>query len=261
MEKFRDLWVRAALIVSLLVPMYFLVAALGTKFGLFPWTLGFVQMTFLWGVRVLLGAAALALLGLLLALFVTPRRGVVLALIAFLIPAFGVGYGMYVRNVAAGLPPIHDISTDLTDPPTFSAAVVEARAAVPNGNHLELLSKHTPEGRSFTDLQQQGYPDVAPILTAAAPGRAYEAALALAQEQDWTVGRVDAAAGVFEATDESLWFGFIDDIVVRVRPDGSGSRVDMRSVSRVGRSDLGVNAARMRPYLQELRERLEAEGS
>jgi uncharacterized protein (DUF1499 family) len=66
---------------------------------------------------------------------------------------------------------------------------------------------------------------------------------------------------VFEATDESLWFGFIDDIVVRVRPDGSGARVDMRSVSRVGRSDLGVNAARMRPYLQELSERLEVEGS
>ena len=86
--------------------------------------------------------------------------------------------------------------------------------------------------------------------------------VALAREQDWTIGAVDPQGGVIEAAARTFWFGFTDDIAIRVRADGSGSRIDMRSVSRVGRSDLGANAARMRPYLTELRRRLqEAEGA
>ncbi len=258
MTGFRDLWVRIALIVSLLTPAYFLVAALGTKYGLFPWTVGFVQMTFMWGARVLLGAGALALLGLVLALLVTPRRGIIAALVALIIPALGLGYGMYVRNSVADVPPIHDISTDLVEPPVFSAEVSDARAAVPSGNHLELLSKRTPDGTPFADLQQRAYPEIAPITTTLDPSRTFDIALSLAQEQDWVIGRTDAEAGAIEATDETFWFGFIDDIALRVRPAGDGARVDMRSVSRVGRSDLGVNAARMGPFLEELRRRLEA---
>lgn len=257
MEKFRDIWVRAALVVSLLTPVYFLVAALGAKFGLFDWTVGFVDMTVTWGAQRLLPAgAAFAFLGLLLAVFVTPRRGILAALVALAIPAAGFGYVLYVRNAAAEIPPIHDISTDFVDPPAFSDAVVSARAAVPQSNGLDLTNKHTGDGRAFTDLQREAYPEIAPAPTGLEPARAFDIALALAREQDWRIGRVDAEAGVIEATAESFWFGFIDDIVVRVRPDGTGARVDMRSVSRVGRSDLGANAARMRPYLEELRRRL-----
>lgn len=263
MEKFRDVWVRAALIVSLLTPVYFLVAALGAKFGLFDWTVGFIDLTVTWGAQRLLPAAAVfAFLGLLLAAFITPRRGVLAALAALAIPAAGLGYAMHVRNAAADIPPIHDISTDLLDPPTFSQAVVTARAAVPRANDLDLANKRTGDGRAFIDLQREAYADIAPAPTGLDPARAFDIALALAREQDWRIGRVDAEAGVIEATAESFWFGFIDDIVVRVRPDGTGARIDMRSVSRVGRSDLGANAARMRPYLAELRRRLlEAESA
>jgi hypothetical protein len=262
MSAFRDFWVRAALAVSLLVPLYFLVAALGTRFGLFDWTVGFITLTYQWGaMRVLPGAAAFALIGLLLALFVTPRRGVGLAALALLIPAAGLGYGFYVRSQASQIPPIHDISTDLVDPPAFSAAVAHARAAVPEGNGLDLLAKHTRDGRAFTDLQRQSYPDIDSIPTGLDHARAFAVALALAREQKWTLGAVDPQAGTIEATARSFWFGFTDDIAIRVRADGLGSRVDMRSVSRVGQSDVGVNAARMRPYLQELHRRLqEAEG-
>ncbi|MEZ5994783.1 MAG: DUF1499 domain-containing protein [Hyphomonadaceae bacterium] len=258
MEKFRDGWVRLALIVSLLVPVYFLAASLGTKFGLFDWTVGFVQMTFMWGVRVLAVAAVLALIALLFALFVTPRRGIAAALIALAIPAAGLGYGAYVRNAAASIPPIHDISTDLSDPPGFSQAVADARAAIPGSNGLDLLNKRTSEGRSFTALQRASYGDIAPVETNAAPEQAFAAALALAREQGWTIGHESAAEGVIEATVSSFWFGFTDDIAIRVRPTEQGSRIDMRSVSRVGRSDLGANAARMRPYLAALRQRLSA---
>lgn len=258
METFRTWWVRLALAVSLLLPVYFLAASLGTKFGYLDWTVGFVQMTFLWGPRLLLGAAALALIGVLLALFIPPRKGLRAALIALVIPLIGIGYGAYVRNAAADIPPIHDISTDLDNPPAFSEAVVRARAAVEGVNDLDLLNKFTREGRQFTELQRENYGDIAPVVTTLDPARAFDIALGLAREQGWTIGDTNAVTGAIEATDRTFWYGFTDDIAVRVRPDGVGARVDVRSVSRVGRSDLGANARRLRPYLQELRARLEA---
>jgi uncharacterized protein (DUF1499 family) len=72
----------------------------------------------------------------------------------------------------------------------------------------------------------------------------------------WTVVASDPASGRIEANDTSRWFRFTDDVVIRVAPDGAGSRVDVRSESRQGRSDFGVNAKRVRAYLAALRSRL-----
>ena len=261
MTRFRDFWVGLALIAALALPLYFVAAALATKYGLVDWTFGFGQLTFVWGPRVVLAVAGLALLALALAVFTPPRRGVLTALLALLIPALGLGYAFYVRQQVKDVPPIHDISTDLVDPPAFSDAVYAARAAIRGANALDLLNKRTADDALFTDLQRASYPDIAHVTSGLTPERAFAVASALAREQRWIVTREDAAAGVIEATQESFWYGFIDDIAIRVRADGVGARVDMRSVSRVGRSDLGVNAARMRPYLTELRARLQAEES
>lgn len=258
MDKFRDFFVRAALVLSLAVPVYFLVAALGAKFGMLDWRIGFGLMTYMWGRYVLFGALAIALIALPLAFFTPPRRGMGSALLALLIPALGLGYGIYIGAKARNVPVIHDITTDMVEPPGFSEQVAAARAAVPGGNGLDLGSKRTSDGRAFMELQREAYPDIAHISTSVDAARAFEAALALAREQGWAIGRTDAQAGAIEAVTESFWYGFKDDIAIRVRPDGSGARVDMRSVSRVGMGDLGANAARMRPYLAELRERLEA---
>lgn len=261
MAGFRDIWVRVALIVSLLLPAYFLAAAMSTKFHVVPWTTGFVQMTIIWGPRLAIGAGVLALIALLIALFTSPRRGIPSALAALLIPALILGYAFYVRQQAAGIPPIHDISTDLVDPPGFSQDVVSARAAIPEANGLELIGVQTPDGRLVTDLQQAAYPDITPVTTTLAADRAYDIALTLIRERGWEIGRADAQSGVIEATTQSFWYGFTDDIAIRVRAEGTGARIDMRSVSRVGRSDLGANAARMRPFLSDLRTRLlQAEG-
>ncbi len=260
MNGVRDFGVRAALLLSLLIPVYFAVAALGTRFGMFSWSFGLQTMTLEWGVRLLLTGAGVALIGLALALFVAPPRGRGLALIALIIPAMGVGYGLYLRERAAALPPIHDISTDLIDPPVFSEAVARERADIIGGNGLDLLGKRSEDGRAFIELQREGYADIESIPTGLTQAQAFEVALALAREQKWTLGEVDPARGTIEATARGFWFGFTDDIAVRVRADGSGARVDMRSVSRVGRIDLGENAARMRPFLRELRLRLEEAG-
>lgn len=258
MDKFRDIVVRVALVLALLTPVYFAYSALATKFALIDWQMGFVQLTATWGmtriVPIVLGVAVLALA---LAFFTPPRRGVLTALLALLIPAVALGYGLYVRQQSQSIAPIHDISTDLEKPPVFSAEVARARAAVPGGNDLDLLSKRDSEGTPFVEWQRRQYGDITHVSTGLASGRAFDIASELAHSQNWRMGRVDAANGVIEAVAETFWFGFKDDIAIRVRPDGLGARIDMRSVSRVGRSDLGANATRMRAFLATLRARLE----
>jgi uncharacterized protein (DUF1499 family) len=86
-----------------------------------------------------------------------------------------------------------------------------------------------------------------------APGAAFNRALDAAQRMGWTILAADDAVGRIEASDRSRWFGFTDDIVIRISASGTGSRVDLRSSSRLGRSDLGVNAARIGNYLAALR--------
>jgi len=85
------------------------------------------------------------------------------------------------------------------------------------------------------------------------PPRAFASAVDTAKRLGWTIDAADDAAGRIEASDRSRWFGFTDDIVIRVTPSGEGSRIDVRSASRVGRSDIGVNAARVESYLSALR--------
>ena len=267
MANVRGLWVRLALLASLLVPVWFAAGALGTKFGLVPWTVGFGLMTFKLGPLILMGTLGFAVLGLLLALIVPPRGGRLLALIAVLIPALGLGYAGYVRASAQNIPPIHDVSTDLTDPPAFSAAVVAARAKVPGGNGLDLLTAKLPDnprfgplaGKAVVDVHRQAYGDIKALVTDTPAAEAFQVALDAAQAQPgWVIDRSDQASGAIEAHATSFWYGFTDDIAIRVRslPDSSGTTIDMRSVSRVGLSDLGANAKRVRGYLASLNGKL-----
>jgi uncharacterized protein (DUF1499 family) len=104
--------------------------------------------------------------------------------------------------------------------------------------------------------QKRGYPDLGPATFAAPPDRVLAAAEVAARERAWEIVAVVPAEGRLEATASTPWFGFKDDVVVRVERAGTGSRVDVRSKSRVGRSDLGVNARRIRDFLAALAARL-----
>ncbi len=263
MAKVRGFWVRLALLASVLVLVWFLVAALGTKFGLLDWRVGFGMMTFKFGPLLLMGSAAFALVGLLLALIVPPRRGRLIALVALLIPASGLGYALYVRQQASSIPPIHDVSTDLADPPGFTAAVVTARARVPGGNALDLTTAAIPDdarfgamaGKSVLEAHRAAYGDLKPMITDTPAFDAFQVALDTAESQPgWVVDHNDPATGMIEAHATSFWYGFTDDIAIRVRrlPDDSGTTIDVRSVSRVGLSDLGANARRVRAYMHAL---------
>ncbi|MEM7409162.1 MAG: DUF1499 domain-containing protein [Myxococcota bacterium] len=142
---------------------------------------------------------------------------------------------------AAGLPAINDITTDPGDPPAFVAAqdALGIDMAYP--------------GDAFASQQRAAYPDLAALRLEKSPTAAFAIVLQAMRDLGWTIVREDPAAGVLEANETSRVFQFVDDVVVRIRPDGSGAVIDVRSRSREGRGDLGANAARIRRLLDAVR--------
>ena len=200
------------------------------------------------------GVAALVVsaLALLLARSRIERRGVALAIVAFAAGLLIAYVPWHYDGMRTTVPPIHDITTDPDNPPAF-AAIVAARTAE-GGNPVAY------EGAKIAEQQRRAYPDIAPLSLALPPDGAFNRALDAAQRMGWTIVAADNRAGRIEASDRSRWFGFTDDIVIRITPSGSGSRVDVRSSARLGRSDFGVNAARVRKYLGALRTAAETQG-
>jgi uncharacterized protein (DUF1499 family) len=164
----------------------------------------------------------------------------------------GTGIGLaqlaFLVVFAAGntdVPAIHDITTDIDDPPGFSKPLGEQRKEA-NGVAYPDGGAHVPEA------QRAAYPDLAPIELDAAPGPAFERARRTAEGLGWTITQVDPKGGTLEAYDVTRIFGFIDDVAIRVRPRGSGSVIDLRSSSRVGTGDIGANAQRIRAFREAL---------
>ena len=162
----------------------------------------------------------------------------VLAIVVLAIPAWAV-----LSNLDA--PPIHHITTDPADPPEF-VAVVPLRGTT--SNPIEY------PGGDAEAQQRAAYPDLRPLVMAADPVDVFAQALEVAESLGWEVVSASEGEGRIEATATTLWFGFKDDVVVRIRADkdDDGSRVDLRSVSRVGGGDLGANAARIRAFIAAL---------
>lgn len=261
---------RLSLALSLLIPVYFMVAALGVKFGLWPWQFGLGVLIAKVGLPVLATGLVVALIALIACLVRAPRRGWAVALVALLVPVLGVGYLASVRARGAAIPPIHDIATNIIDPPIHSARVLaerQAQGANPvNALDAKMSTLPAYQGPRFAALGAQtlgqvgqaAYPAVRSLTVSATPAATEAAAKAQADAEGWTLAPGAPGGGVIEATAETFWFGFKDDVAVRIRPaaGGSGSVVDVRSTSRVGLSDLGANAARIEAYLAGLSKRL-----
>lgn len=194
-----------------------------------------------------IGAAALSFIGLIRSRPGSRRRGFVVALAGLClgIAAFWIPYSQ--QQAARELPAIHDITTDTENPPGFQA-VVDRRPAGANS-----LSYGGP---AVAEQQRRAYPDIRPATFEAPAGRVFEEALAAARDMGWTIVASDAGGGRIEAVATTFWFGFKDDVVVRVADAGPGARVDVRSVSRVGVGDAGANAARIRAFLAALNDRV-----
>lgn len=234
----RHWWSKAILIGGIAAVAAMPAGALGTRLGLWPFTTGFLILAagvVLGAVCVVTGIAAIIAVhrGNLSA----DRTGVYIGTVAGLL-VLGLLVGQYFA--ANSVPPIHDISTDVADPPAF-VAVVALRGE--GSNPLEY------DADRIAALQTQAYPWVQPLESTLAPDDALIRSQDVLEAMGLDIVAVDASAGCVEATDTTFWFGFKDDVVVRVRPSATGSLVDVRSVSRVGVSDLGVNARRIGDFL------------
>ena len=267
MLKFRDLFTRAAFAFALALPLWFLIASFGTRLGLFDWRFGFGVMTFRLGPPLVIGAIAAGVVALALAFAVKPRGRLLRPLVALAVPLIVAGVAVALLGPARRVPPIHDVATDTVNPPRFGPEIERLRAAVPGGNGvqpmdvpLRTLPTHaraasSPRmaawaGKSVGQIVREAYPELQPLRLSAPPDEAFAWARQAAEAEGWRIVRVEPATWELDATDTLFWFGFKDDIAVRVRPDGrGGSVVDVRSASRVGLSDVGVNARRIRSYL------------
>lgn len=220
-----------------------LCAAFGYRTGLVGLQSAFLLLR--WGAYLGGAAAVLSLLALVLMLArpTGERQGLALAGLSLLLGAALFGFPASQLYRARRVPPIHDITTDSNDPPAF-VAVLPLRANAPN--------KVDYGGSEVAAEQRNAYPDIGPVTLNVPPTQAFERALAAVRAMGWDLVASDSSAGRIEATDTTFWFGFKDDVVVRVRPANGGSRIDVRSLSRVGRGDAGTNARRIRAYLREL---------
>lgn len=139
-------------------------------------------------------------------------------------------------------PPINDISTDTADAPVF----------------WDMPNPTDYPGAKTAALQHAAYPDLVPLKLGLTPKQAFAQALLVAQAKGWTIVASVPAEGRIEATSSSLLYGFTDEVIVRVKAIEGGALVDVRSRSRLGRIDRGVNAKRIRAYLAALQERAAA---
>ncbi|MEI6722040.1 MAG: DUF1499 domain-containing protein [Betaproteobacteria bacterium] len=152
------------------------------------------------------------------------------------------------RQAAQRVPPIHDITTDTDNPPLF---VRLAHARKPTDHPTAY------DGPEVAAMQKKGYPDLGPILVKAPMAKVFDESKVILVSMGMNVVDAEPIQGRIEATDTSLLFGFEDDLVARIVQQADGTvRVDVRSKSRVGRSDLGINAHRIRVFIKSLQKRL-----
>jgi uncharacterized protein (DUF1499 family) len=250
----RKWLIRLTWVVMVVAPLIFIVAGLGAKVGLWDWRFGLGTLTRNIGPKALMLSGVLGILSLIAALLIQPRkrRGIFTGAAAILVALLGLMQLKGVQDKAAELPFIHDVTTDTQDPPAFAGKILEERAAVKGVNTLDYVGKtDSRENKLVSVLQTRSYPQIRPVITSDSPEVAFGRAEQIAQDLGWAIKDMDAVSGVIEATDTTFWYGFQDDVVIRIRPGaGGGAVVDVRSVSRVGGSDLGANADRISAFIE-----------
>lgn len=284
----RGRFAGGALALSLLAVVWIALAPIGTKLGLWSWQFGLGKMIGNlhagYGRYVIALAALFSVAAIFVSLISAPRkRPFMLSLGALLIISLvGFRWIGFQMNVVR-LPPLHDIQTDWANSIMPSSALIATRdvTKAPNGIEeapkiklSEDQQKRWPgmEGRLVSEVQEEAefnperqkkevsapYPHLETLVLPSVPfDMAYQAALDTVNAKGWKIVTAEPEEGRIEATETSFWFEFKDDIMIRVLPEGeSGSRIDVRSVSRVGLSDLGMNAKRVEQFFKDFKARL-----
>lgn len=234
-----------ALVLAIMDGLAGLMAGIGYRLDLWPYRDGIGALPYVFWVAV--AVLAISAIALLAGLVFKRRGAIVLGLLAILIAGLTAYIPWNLRQIVRSVPPIHDITTDFENPPQF------VRIA---GSRKPTDHPHQYDGPEAATLQKKGYPDIRTLVLNAPPDKVFEASKVVLQAMGMHLVDAEPIQGRIEATDHSLLFGFEDDMVVRIVPGPDGTKVDARSKSRVGRSDLGVNANRVREFGIALRKRL-----
>lgn len=226
--------------LALLCLLAALASGLGYRAGLWHFRTGFLILRV--AVFAALAAGAVSLLSLFLA---RGGRGTAIAAALGILIALGFAYVPWQwKQALDSLPYIHDITTDTDNPPLF----VDTERLRKEGDHPVAY-----DGPDVAAAQKKAYPDIEPLIVPAPRDKVFDAARKVLVDMGLKPSGEDRAQGRIEASDTSFWYGFTDDVVVRITEAAQGTRVDVRSKSRVGRSDLGQNAKRVRAILGRLK--------
>lgn len=230
------------LIVALLAGLAQIAAGPGRQFGLWDHNFGFKILE--WGAYAGLAAAGASLIGVFFAWGVGRRPLIVMGLLGTVIGGFVAYWPWALQKAFREPPPLYDITTDTANPPRFVGALDLRKVA-------SRLPSEYPA--NFASQQQKAYPDIKPVLLKLPLDDAFALTLRLAREtRGWRVHTVVPADGRIEAVAKTLWFGFEDDVVIRLVAADGGTRVDVRSTGRLARRDGGTNAKRVQAFLKKL---------
>jgi uncharacterized protein (DUF1499 family) len=229
-------WAQAIALGGVVAVLLLPLGALGTRFGLWQFQFGFM----------LIGSAAvialLLMFGGIVGLVATFRGGLgverTLVLVGMVLSLGVLASLSFQFSQVARVPPIHDITTDPADPPEFRQL---AALRGPDANPLEYRAEVAAQ-------QREAYPWLQPMQVDLSPSESFARSRAVLEAMGLEIVHALPGEGRIEAVATSFWFGFKDDLVVRIRPRVGGTVIDLRSASRVGRSDLGVNARRIAEF-------------
>ena len=225
-------------------------AGAGVRLELWDFLQGFRILN--WAAYFGIAGAALSIAGAILGRTGKVRRKFLLAVAGIVLGALASGVPANWYRIAKRVPMIHDITTDTENPPIF-VSILALRKDAPNSAIYG--------GPEIAAQQHAAYPDIRPLVSDTPPAQAYERARSVAHQMCWKIVDDNPAEGRIEATATTRWFGFKDDVVIRISPSAdNGSRVDIRSVSRVGLSDVGTNTQRIRSFLKKFAEASKTRG-
>lgn len=240
----RKSWSRSAIVgflFALVVAALAAISGFGHRWGWWDFSEGFwlLKQAF-YGSFV---AAIISVVGVVVTRPGAKPRGFVVALCGLVVSGAVAYVPWNEMQKVRTLPPLHDITTDTDNPPEFVAAL-PLRGDTSNSVVYA--------GAAVAALQRGGYPDIEPLITKQSTESMYAQSLAVAKGLGWEIVAADSVARRIEATDTTFWYGFKDDVVIRITTVPEGTRVDIRSISRVGGSDVGANAARIRAFFRAL---------
>jgi uncharacterized protein (DUF1499 family) len=242
MEKSKVVFFIAAsgFVVAVISALISLVAGLGTRFHWFFFRTGLEIM----GIAVIVGLVAIAIsvIGLVAFLFTPINKGIYLSILGLIISIPVAVIPLYMRYEIK-VPPIHDITTDISNPPAFVSVLPLRKDA---------YNKPEYGGPDVAAQQTKAYPDIKTLTLNMPSDKAFSKALAVVENMGWDIVAAEQKEGRIEATATTFWMGYKDDIVIRIKAHDKMSNVDIRSEARVGKSDFGKNAKRIRIFLSEM---------